>query len=414
MGLLYQLAIEVYLLGVRIAALFNTKARKWVFGRANRSTLLYPELAKFKGAVWMHCASVGEFEQGRPVFEALRDRYPDRPFVVSFFSPSGYEALSTFKGADTVFYLPPDRRSDARALLEALRPCAVLWIKYEFWFNHLNEIYARQIPLFLISAIFRPSQHFFSAYGGWFRKHLSAFTCIFVQDEHSANLLAAFDLTAEPVGDTRFDRVVRIAATPTDLPLIERFCTGHKVVVAGSTWPADEAMIAEAMPSTPNAHYLIVPHETHEGHITELCRRFSNEAVRYSQCEATGSIPAGCRVLIIDRLGLLAGVYRHASVALIGGGFGAGIHNITEAAVYGIPVVFGPNYSKFREAHDLLAAGGAFTFSDSSTLSELLISLLNDDLARSASGRQAALYIQQGSGATTTIVARITDHIYPT
>lgn len=406
MRLLYRFAIEAYALLLQMAAPFNEKAAKWVIGRKNTSAL-FTSLSNYKGALWMHCASVGEFEQGKPVFEALRKRYPDKKAVVSFFSPSGYEARKDWPGADLVFYLPIDRKANARKLIQHLQPSAVIWVKYEFWFNMLAALNTAQVPLFLVSGIFRPSQHFFRIWGGWFREQLKSFTHCFVQDEQSRYMLSLVGVDASVVGDTRFDRVRELAGEPFADSIVEAFAKQSPVLVCGSTWPADEDCIHNATYDSA-WRLMIVPHELTDAHLDKAELRFP-DAVRYSRTNPEDAAKAP--VLIIDRMGMLSKLYRFGQAAFIGGGFGAGIHNTAEAAVYGIPVVFGPRYQKFNEAKHLIASGGGFSVNSANELRELLSGWTNEPALRAASGREAKNTIEQGSGATAAITNAIAQHL---
>ncbi len=406
MRLAYQLGVEAYSALLHLAAPLHPKARLWVNGRANTSALLN-KLAEFEGAIWMHCASVGEFEQGKPVLEALRKRYPSKKAVVSFFSPSGYEARKDWNGADFVFYLPVDRSSTAKSLVQHLKPSAVIWVKYEFWFNILAALNLNNTPLFLVSGIFRPSQHFFRFWGGWFRKQLKSFSHCFVQDEQSRLLLSSVGVDASVVGDTRFDRVAELAAEPFADPIVEAFAKLSPVLVCGSTWPADEDCIHDA---TYNSTWrlMLVPHELTNAHL-EKAELLFPDAVRYSRTNPEDAAKAN--VLIVDRMGMLSKLYRFAHVAYIGGGFGAGIHNTAEAAAYGIPVVFGPRFQKFNEAKQLIASGGGFTVNNPNELRELLSRMTDDPALRAASGREAKNLIEQGRGATAAITSAIAEHL---
>lgn len=406
MRLAYQLGVEAYSALLHLAAPLHPKARLWVNGRANTSALLN-KLAEFEGAIWMHCASVGEFEQGKPVLEALRKRYPSKKVVVSFFSPSGYAARKDWNGADFVFYLPVDRSSTAKSLVQHLKPSAVIWVKYEFWFNILAALNLNNTPLFLVSGIFRPSQHFFRFWGGWFRKQLKSFSHCFVQDEQSRVLLSSVGVDASVVGDTRFDRVAELAQEAFNDPIVSAFSQNALVLVCGSTWPVDETCIREAHHGT-NWRLIVVPHEITATHLTHLQSLFP-EALVHSR--ATPQAVAQARVLIVDRMGMLSKLYRYGQAAYVGGGFGAGIHNTAEAAAYGIPVVFGPRFQKFNEAKQLIASGGGFTVNNPNELRELLSRMADDPALCAASGREAKNLIEQGRGATAAITSAIAEHL---
>lgn len=406
MRLLYQLGVEAYVALVRLIAPFNRKASLWVDGRKNPSERI-EQLGHYEGALWMHCASVGEFEQGRPVFEALKQRYPEKKAIVSFFSPSGYEARQNWPGADLVFYLPVDRKRTMRALVTQLKPAAVVWVKYEFWFNALAELQRQHIPVFLVSGVFRPSQHFFQFWGGWFSRQLHHFSLCFVQDVNSRDLLRSVGVDADVVGDTRFDRVLQIAEEPFNDPIIEAFAASGPTLVAGSTWPADEVILAEAVLNS-NWKLVLVPHEITDEHLRQIGQRFPS-AVWYSK--ASVELASSANVLVIDCMGMLSKLYRFGQAAYVGGGFGAGIHNTAEAAVYGIPVVFGKRYQKFNEAIQLIASKGGYSINEASALRALLTGWEQNPAQREASGREAKKLIEQGSGATHTIVTAIAARI---
>lgn len=406
MQLFYNLGIAVFRLGARLWALFNERAALLVKGRSSVWKQL--NAIDLSGPViWVHCASLGEFEQGRPLIEAIRDAKPDYKIVLSFFSPSGYEVRKNYNKADAVVYLPADTRRNARRFVQLIHPEKVFFIKYEYWFHYFKTLSEAGIPLYSVSSIFRPSQIFFKWYGGWFRRILSHVTQFYVQDETSSKLLNSIGIHNHVVaGDTRFDRVAAIAKHADDLPVVAEFSHGAKVLVAGSSWPPDESILADYINNAPaNVKFIIAPHEVHEGHISELIQKFKVPVCRYSQLNDT--IPTKARVLIIDTIGVLSAIYRYGSVAYIGGGFGKGIHNTLEAATYGIPVIFGPNHQKFKEAMDLIAAGGGFNINTRDDFDKIMSKLWNNDPAKSlleASGRAAGDYVQSMCGATPLIM----------
>lgn len=354
----------------------------------------------------MHCASLGEFEQGRPVLEALREQHPGTPIVLSFFSPSGFEIRKDYEGANAVIYLPLDTRRNARMLTQLLQPKLALWVKYEFWLNHLNALHEADVPMVLFSGIFRPSQRFFKPWGGRFRAAIRQFSAVYVQDEESRRLLQSINVNAEVVGDTRFDRVCDIAEKGRPVEPVEQFTNGKLCLVAGSTWPADEALIARYLSEHSELELKVVlaPHEVDGDHIEAIEKRFGDDCVRYSALRPQND--AQPRVLIIDQIGLLSRIYRSGDMAYIGGGFGAGIHNTLEAAVFGIPVVFGPNYAKFKEARELIACGGAYSIERYEAFASTLDKWLQTPEARSKSGKAAGDYVHSQSGATPKIVQK--------
>jgi 3-deoxy-D-manno-octulosonic-acid transferase len=401
--LLYALFIRIFALAVRIAAVFSTKAREWVAGRKNWASALEAELARLGDAprIWMHCASAGEFEQGKPLLEELVRTFPGYKIVVSFFSPSGYGVGKKYKGADLVTYLPLDTAANAQGFLHLLQPELVIFIKYDYWYHHLRATAARAIPLLLASAIFRPQQPFFRWYGGLHRKMLHFFTWLFVQDEESVALLRGIGANhASANGDTRFDRVATLTTDPAPLPLIESFAgLPGPLLVAGSTWKEDEELLAKL--EQEDLKLIIAPHEISETNIKRLKDHFGKAAITYSDLVREGYAPPGIRILLINNIGMLSRLYRYGDITYIGGGFNkSGIHNTLEAAAWGKPVLFGPNYQKFREAKGLIAAGAAASVSEAATLNRLVTTLLTDATARAQWGSAAANYVRSNIGAT--------------
>lgn len=395
--ILYSIFLFTYRNAIRFASIWDEKARHWVSGRKQ------PVPAFEKPVVWMHCASLGEFEQGRPVFEAVKLGYPNYSYVVTFFSPSGYLIRKNYAGADAVLYLPSDSPDNAKRFIRQLNPALVLWVKYEYWFYHLTAIQRNNIPLLLISGIFRPSQPFFKWYGSMWRTMLGRFTAIFVQNEDSLKLLGDINLSdnASLAGDTRFDRVVTVAESFTPLPDIAHFCGGSDVIVAGSTWEEDEEVLLHYIKQHPDIKFIIAPHEVDEENIRDVQEMFP-DAIRYSQWKDTKEEK---HVLIIDSIGLLNRLYQYATVTYIGGGFrDSGIHNTLEAAVYGKPVVFGPVYQKFNEAVDLIDNGAAFSIENALKLEQTLNSLFNNAHLIAAAGNAAKNYVYSKKGATEKIL----------
>lgn len=403
--LLYNLFLIFFRIGIHIAALFNPKARKWVQGRKNIMQRLREQVSGQGPVVWMHCASLGEFEQGRPLLEAIRSEYPQYRILLTFFSPSGYEVRKNYNGADWVFYMPLDGAATARQFLEIVQPSLVIFVKYEFWYYYLKKARYRQIPLVLVSAIFRENTSFFKWYGAISRKMLSRFNQLFVQDAHSAGLLKkiGLDTITQVSGDTRFDRVAAIAGGAPSNAIVEKFAAGRKLIVAGSSWPPDEELLEKTFQALQH-HQLamvIAPHEIHESHLQSIEEKFPG-AVRYSRLvKGEGS---NSSVLIIDNIGLLSQLYRHAWVSYIGGGFGKGIHNTLEAAVYGRPVFFGPAHKKFREAMELKEVQGGFSVNTDEELTSLLEKMLNETSFYENSSRASARYVRDRIGATDMIM----------
>lgn len=403
MTLLYDMGIGAYGLGIRLLAPFNEKAGLL---RRGRREVWRQAAGAARGTgrlVWFHAASLGEFEQGRPVMERLKEAEPETKILLTFFSPSGYEIRKNYAGADYILYLPADTKRNAARLIEAFRPDAAVFIKYEFWYHYLHELHKRGIPTYLISAIFRPKQPFFARWGGLHRRMLGFFRQLYVQDEESVRLLAGIGVTqVRRVGDTRFDRVKQIADAAQEVEKARRFCDGRPAVVCGSTWPPDEEILLDYINRyTGNYKWIIAPHEIGESHVRSILEKCKKKAARF-----TGEADdlASCDVLIIDCIGVLSAIYRYGKVAYIGGGFGVGIHNTLEAAVYGIPVIFGPNHRKFNEAVTLIREGGGFSIRNGEELRELLDSLLQQPAIAETAGAKAAGYVESQLGATDCIM----------
>lgn len=391
----------------KLFAPFNSKARQWTQGRKNWEALLKSNIDPENKYIWVHCASLGEFEQGRPLIEKLKNESPEYKVVLTFFSPSGYEIRKNYSFADYVCYLPADTPRNSRKFVSILNPALAIFVKYEFWYNYILRLDSAKIPLYLISGIFRPEQAFFRWYGVFFRKMLFRFTHIFVQDEKSEDLLKKAGLKNVSVaGDTRFDRVMQIAGSAKDIPQIDLFRNGEKVLLAGSSWPQDEEIIAGYINRYPeNLKWIFAPHEIDKPNIDRLERLFSVRTVRFS---AFTEESASARVMIIDNIGMLSSAYKYAFKAAIGGGFGKGIHNILEAACWGIPVVFGPNYRNFREANDLIRLNGARSYRNFGEFSRIVDSWIIDSGSYQAAARSAASYVKENAGAT----AMIYNHIF--
>ncbi len=404
---LYNLGICVYLTLVYIVSPFNKKANLWLTGRKKWqkqiADIVNPESEK----IWVHCSSLGEFEQGRPLIEAIKEKYPTLQIVLTFFSPSGYEVRKNYKGADYVFYLPLDTKRNACKFIELINPKLVVFVKYEFWYHYLTNLKRRAIPTFIISANFRADQAFFKSYGKWYRKFLENFNHFFVQNGTSLNLLKSIGFSNATIsGDTRFDRVAKIASEAKALPLIEQFCGNSKVIVAGSTWPKDEELLIEYFTQNPEkAKLIIVPHEVDPAHIQGIQRKISTSSILYSNLQTATNNNAN--ILIVDTIGLLSSIYRYGHIAYIGGGFGAGIHNTLEAATHGLPVIFGPNYHKFQEARDLIAQKAAFSINTQRELSDFLNSLLSNEQERTEMGLNSKKFVLSGVGATDRILSHL-------
>ena len=405
MTLLYKLSIYIYYILIKIAALLvNNKAQLWLKGRTNIFDRIASTLRPSEKRIWIHASSLGEFEQGRPVIEKLKELRPDYKIVLTFFSPSGYEIRKNYQGADYIFYLPLDTKENASKFLELVQPIMAVFIKYEFWYFYLTALKERNIPLYLVSANFRKDQHFFRWYGGWYRKLLFNFKHIFVQNETSYNLLKGIGIQNITVaGDTRFDRVYSIATSARELPEVKNFVDGSFCIVAGSTWEPDEELLIKYLNETSHpVKMIIAPHEIKEQSIQEITRKISRKTVRYSQIGETSSNSAD--VLIIDNIGMLSSLYRYGKVAYIGGGFGKGIHNILEAATFGLPVLFGPNYNKFQEAVNLTKSGGAFPLSDYLSLKTLLDGFIENTDKNYTSSQISRQFVEDNLGATNKIL----------
>ncbi len=408
MRVLYLLSLRFFHFAVLVSSLFHNKARLFVRGRRGLFRDLQQAVAGWQQVVWFHCASLGEFEQGRPVIEQIKQSHPHVKILLTFFSPSGYQVRKNYAFADYVTYLPVDGPHAARRFVDIVRPDQVFFIKYEYWYYFLRALYKRQVPVYLISAIFRRHQVFFKWYGGWFRRMLRFFTHLFVQDEASADLLKHYRITQVTVsGDTRFDRVRQVAGSARALPLVEQFKGGHFLLVAGSTWPADEELLARYFQNTSHDYkMLLAPHEVHEQHIQRIMNRFNpDELVRWSEAAAEKMTRA--RVLVVDAIGLLSSLYGYGNLAYVGGGFGNGIHNILEAATYDIPVIFGPNYHKFKEALDLARLGGAFPQHNYQNFPGLMDDLLENPRKLKSAGQIAGDYVRRQAGATRVILSKV-------
>jgi 3-deoxy-D-manno-octulosonic-acid transferase len=406
MKLLYNLGILIFSVLAHIASPFNSRASLWVKGRKKWAEKIAEKIKPGYRVIWIHCASLGEFEQGRPVIEALKNEMPAFKIVLTFFSPSGYEIRKNYNKADCISYLPSDSPANAAKFIELIEPEFVIFVKYEFWNNYISELYRRKIPLYLISGIFRPGQHFFKWYGSFFRSMLGKFEKIFVQDQRSFGLLSSIGIEKVLVaGDTRFDRVIQIVGTARDISQLEQFRGNERLFLAGSSWKQDEEIIAEYINRFPSRmKWVFAPHEIDKLNIERLEKLFKVKCVRFSEYS---EISADARVLIIDNIGMLSSAYRYAYIAAIGGGFGKGIHNILEPACWGIPVVFGPRYENFKEAVDLLKAGGAKSFITFDDFRKNLDLWLTDEKLYSFSAEIVSKYVKENAGATEIIIKEI-------
>ena len=425
-----------------IGSLFNKKIKKMWRGEREAVDLLKEKVDPTAKYVWFHAASLGEFEQGRPLIEQLKATHPEYKILLTFFSPSGYEVRKNYEGADIVCYLPLDTIRNARRFLRAVHPVMAFFIKYEFWYNYLHILRHRGVPVYSVSSIFRPGQVFFKWYGRNYAKVLHCITHFFVQNEVSLQLLKGIGIDeATVVGDTRFDRVLQIKEQAKKLPIVEAFkgingkgdackedlsedackgalsedackddlsengCKGCKVFVAGSSWQPDEDIFIRFFNDHPDWKLIIAPHVIGEDHLAYILDKLQMKAVRYTQ--ATEQSAAEARCLIIDCFGLLSTIYRYGEIAYVGGGFGVGIHNVPEAAVWGVPVLFGPNNKRFQEAQDLLACKGSFEVTDYDSFNTIISRLISDDKFLHQCGEASANYVKSRSGATDIIMKSV-------
>ncbi|MDR3297343.1 MAG: 3-deoxy-D-manno-octulosonic acid transferase [Prevotellaceae bacterium] len=406
MRTLYNIGIFLYWLGLQVASPFYGKARKLARGQRGALRKLEAAMALRNGrqVVWMHCASLGEFEQGRPILEQLRRERPNTFILLSFFSPSGYEVRKSYAGVDYVCYLPLDLRRNARRFVHIAAPSIAIFVKYELWYNYLQTLHQQGVKTYVVSAIFREQQAFFDrAYGNFFVQMLRWCEHIFVQNRESLRLLAEVDVhNASLAGDTRFDRVLEVATNANTLPELSGFAASSEyTLVAGSTWPADEALLAELVNNTPDLKLIIAPHEVSESRVRSLIALFKRPALRYSQWRHSKPTElASYQIFVVDAIGFLSSLYRFGHAAYVGGGFGVGIHNTLEAAVFGIPVFFGPNYQRFGEACDLVQVGGAFCVQSTSDLVRTVGILRTNPACYQAACNASRSYVEQHAGAT--------------
>ena len=403
---MYELIISLYTLGVGVASLFNPKARKMWKGGREAFRVLRDKVDSSSRYVWFHAASLGEFEQGRPIMERLRAEHPEYKILLTFFSPSGYEVRKNYEGADIVCYLPLDTYFGARRFLSLVHPEVAFFIKYEFWWNYLHILKRRGVPVYSVSSIFREGQVFFRWYGRTYSNVLKCFTRFFVQNDESRRLLATLGITdVDVTGDTRFDRVLQVKQQARQLPIVDAFRQGYKVFVAGSSWPPDEDIFINYFNEHRDWKLIIAPHVIGNDHIRQIVGKLRRKAVRYTEATEDSAREADC--LIIDCFGLLSSIYGYGDVAYVGGGFGVGIHNVLEAAVWGMPVIFGPNNKRFQEAQDLLASGGGVEIDSYSQFEAVMNTYVADTSAIEADGKKAAGYVAAKAGATDVILKAV-------
>jgi len=397
---IYNLGVATYRNAVKIAATRNRKAKLLIRGQRRCFRTLHRKLDPAGGYIWIHASSLGEFEQGRPLIEMIKGNQPDARILLTFFSPSGYEVRKNFSMVDAVVYLPFDLAGNVKRFLDLVKPSMAIFVKYEFWGNYLQALKRRGVPTYIISAIFRPKQIFFRPWGGMFRKMLKCFDTLFVQNEQSRELLAGIGIDNVVVaGDTRFDRVADVRAAAKEFPLVEKFVENAKfTLVMGSSWPPDEDIVIPYFNTHHEMKLIIAPHEFDRHRLHVLMSKISRPARFYSEATPQNIEQAEC--LIIDSFGLLSSLYRYGQTAYVGGGFGVSIHNINEAAVYGIPIIFGPKHHKFQEATDLIACDGAMSIHNADEFSAAMDPMLENEPLRMQCGRAAGNYIQSHLGGT--------------
>lgn len=406
---IYTLGIFAYVFVIRLAAVFGSiKAKKWVEGRKDllsqyRILFMHEQPGSF---IWFHVSSLGEFEQGRPVIESMRKSYPGKKILLTFFSPSGYEIRKNYQNAEYVMYLPFDCLRLMRKFVAVVDPCAVFFVKYDFWFNFITACKEKQIPVFFISAVFRQNHYFFQWWAGWFRKQLKKVSVFFVQNHESVKIAGENGINNVVfAGDTRLDRVVDIYNENRIFPEIEQFISGRKVMIAGSTWPADEKFIVPWIRDNVDLCLIIAPHDVSEIRLKEVESYFDEDVIRMSSLKNYNHSES--RILLIDSVGVLAYLYRYAHAVYIGNGFGNGIHNTLEPVVYGKPVVFGPNYKKFVEAVKLISEGGVFSFSKQDEFEKYLEQLFTDEKFYNTARNACLKYVRDHCGATPRIITEL-------
>ncbi len=401
---LYNISIVLYYIVVAFVSLWNKKAKQWIVGRKDIFKRMADIISPEDKVVWIHAASLGEFEQGRPVIEKIREEQPEYKILVTFYSPSGYEIRKNYGGADYIFYLPIDTPRNVKKFLDIAHPEVAIIVKYEFWLNLLKELKCRGVRTYLISAIFRRNSIFFRSYGSIWRQALDCFEQIFVQNEESKELLheIGFD-NVVVAGDTRFDRVAEIARNVKKVPIVERFKGDSPLFVAGSTWGPDEEILQTLINDNPQIKFVVAPHEMENSRIEKIITQTKGGAVRYTCCNEESDF-SKTQVLILDTIGILSSVYGYATWSYIGGGFGVGIHNTLEAATFGLPIAFGPNYQKFKEARDMVALGAATKVESAEDLLAWFTPLRDDESALQRAGSVAKSYTQRNQGATSLIM----------
>ena len=409
---MYNIIIYIYQLGVIIYSLFNEKVRKMWRGEREAIRILREKVDPDAQYVWFHAASLGEFEQGRPLMEQMRREHPEYKILLTFFSPSGYEVRKNYEGADIICYLPLDTITNARRFLRTIRPVMAFFIKYEFWYNYLHVLKHRHVPVYSVSSIFRPGQVFFRWYGQQYSRVLKCFTHFYVQNETSRELLSTIGITdVTVVGDTRFDRVLQIKASAKQLPIVENFISRKeegetRIFIAGSSWQPDEEIFIPFFNEHREWKLIIAPHVIAEDHLQQIEKLLAGrKVVRYT--DATPESVKDAEVLIVNCFGLLSSIYHYADVTYVGGGFGVGIHNTLEAAVWGVPVIFGPNNQRFQEAQGLKACGGGLEISNADEFRLVMQRFLDNPQDMTTAGQKAGAFVEQMTGATAKILADV-------
>ncbi len=410
---LYNFAIYIYSLVIKLASPFIPKAKLWTDGRESLFVRMKRAIAPNDKIIWVHVASLGEFEQGRTVIEELRERMPEHKILLTFFSPSGYELRKSYEGADYIFYLPIDTPSNARAFLDVAHPEIAIFVKYEYWLNLLFELRRRAIKCYIVSAIFRRNSIFFDPWGGAWRRALRSFDTLFVQNEESRSLLSQIGVENVVVaGDTRFDRVSQIAHGVKPCPIVEQFKGDKSMFIVGSSWNADDAIVSKLVRDYSGVKFLVAPHEVNREHIESVMRCYGKQALCYSQVEHLSpedraEVLASSQVLVVDTIGLLSSLYQYAEWCYIGGGFGVGIHNTLEAAIFALPIAFGPNYKRFKEAVDMVELGSCQPVKSGDELDMWFFELYHNANRRTRRGANSRSYTINNCGATKIFV----DHI---
>ncbi|WP_181305726.1 3-deoxy-D-manno-octulosonic acid transferase [Rufibacter sp. XAAS-G3-1] len=406
--ILYEVGVRAYGLGVRLAAPFSPKAAQWVNGRKEIFEEIAQKLRDNTAPVaWFHCASLGEFEQGRPLIEAFKQKFPQYKIVLTFFSPSGYEVRKNYAGADFIFYLPLDTAQNAQQFLSLVQPTLAVFVKYEFWHHYTKALRQRHIPLFSVSAIFRPNQIYFRKNGGFYRRILERFTHIYTQNAASARLLASIDFTrVSTAGDTRVDRVLQTAKNAAPIPVAEAFKDHSPVMVIGSSWPEDlQVLLPFMQEQLPTLKFILAPHEIKDKELSGVEEQFAGQAIRFSKADA--ATVASYRLLLIDNIGMLSSLYQYSDYAYVGGAFGKGLHNTLEPAAFGPPIFFGPKYAKFQEAIDLVEAGVAFSVHSTQELSKAFSAVHENPAPREEIKAATQAYLQKQAGATDRILTSL-------